>query len=591
MANTKITTAVIKDDAITTAKIADDAVTGALIADDVALAGNPTTTTQSAGNNTTRIATTAFVTTAINNLVDSAPAALDTLNELAAAMGDDANFSTTVTNSIATKAALAGATFTGDSGVNKESPAFTLQDTSSSRTLLHFVDNNNSVVRASGPLLLQSGGATSAITLDASQNATFGGNVGIGGAPDSDVALHLKGDGQRFQINSDDYNLVSLGRRGSSGADLDKGYFRLRNASTNTVVLDTDGASYFNGGSVGIGVVPETYQGSYRALQVANSALIGRSGSTSETYLTANAYYDGTWRYIKTDEASVVAQSGGVISFLNAASGSADAGISWATVMKIDESGEVNIGGSTAANKTLEIKGASNNDGYLGTFGSGFSLQVARHPLTGAFNNTSTAAAAINLFTASADSSISFYTTTSNNANPTERVQIDKNGNLILKKNLVLESTSEGVDFSGVGSSAQTLDAYEEGTWTPAFANGFDGNYTVQQGQYTKIGRQVIAAFHLDINSASTGSTGNQIKVSGLPFLPDVGTTYGGSTSIHGSSWATGRTSLNMLVFDNNTTAVLYYNMCAGTGASIAPTYADIGTGNLLTVLVYNTDT
>ncbi|MAL82735.1 MAG: hypothetical protein CMF11_00070, partial [Idiomarina sp.] len=130
---------------------------------------------------------------------------------------------------------------------------FTLQDTSSSRTLLHFVDNNNSVVRASGPLLLQSGGATSAITLDASQNATFGGNVGIGGAPDSDSGLHLKGDGKRILVDSDDYNLVSLGRRGSSGAGLDKAYLRMRNASTNIVVLDTDGASYFNGGSVGIG--------------------------------------------------------------------------------------------------------------------------------------------------------------------------------------------------------------------------------------------------------------------------------------------------------------------------------------------------
>ena len=48
-------------------------------------------------------ATEAYVTTAISNLVDSSPAALNTLNELAAALGDDANFSTTVTNSIATK--------------------------------------------------------------------------------------------------------------------------------------------------------------------------------------------------------------------------------------------------------------------------------------------------------------------------------------------------------------------------------------------------------------------------------------------------------------------------------------------------------
>jgi len=48
-------------------------------------------------------ATTTYVDTAVSNLVDSAPATLDTLNELAAALGDDANFSTTVTNSIATK--------------------------------------------------------------------------------------------------------------------------------------------------------------------------------------------------------------------------------------------------------------------------------------------------------------------------------------------------------------------------------------------------------------------------------------------------------------------------------------------------------
>ncbi len=49
-----------------------------------------------------------------DNIVDSAPGALNTLNELAAALGDDANFSTTVTNSIATKLPLAGGTLTGD---------------------------------------------------------------------------------------------------------------------------------------------------------------------------------------------------------------------------------------------------------------------------------------------------------------------------------------------------------------------------------------------------------------------------------------------------------------------------------------------
>jgi hypothetical protein len=54
-----------------------------------------------------------YVDTVINNLIDSSPGTLDTLNELAAALGDDPNFATTVTNSIATKLALAGGTMTG----------------------------------------------------------------------------------------------------------------------------------------------------------------------------------------------------------------------------------------------------------------------------------------------------------------------------------------------------------------------------------------------------------------------------------------------------------------------------------------------
>jgi hypothetical protein len=59
-------------------------------------------------------ATTGYVDTAIANLVDTAPDALDTLNELAAALGNDQNFATTVTNSIATKLPLTGGTLSGD---------------------------------------------------------------------------------------------------------------------------------------------------------------------------------------------------------------------------------------------------------------------------------------------------------------------------------------------------------------------------------------------------------------------------------------------------------------------------------------------
>ncbi len=68
-----------------------------------ALTGTPTTPTARQGTNNTQIASTAFVMAAIAALVDSSPDALNTLNELAAALGNDPNFATTMTNALAGK--------------------------------------------------------------------------------------------------------------------------------------------------------------------------------------------------------------------------------------------------------------------------------------------------------------------------------------------------------------------------------------------------------------------------------------------------------------------------------------------------------
>lgn len=72
-----------------------------------------TITNLTSPTNANDAATKGYVDTAVANLVDAAPGALDTLNELAAAINDDANFSTTITNSIATKLPLAGGTMSG----------------------------------------------------------------------------------------------------------------------------------------------------------------------------------------------------------------------------------------------------------------------------------------------------------------------------------------------------------------------------------------------------------------------------------------------------------------------------------------------
>ena len=123
IATGSITTAKLGDD-VTSAKIADSAVATAHLADaGVTLEKLHTAlvVTESDGissnDNDSTIATSAaivdHVATEVAALVDSAPGALNTLNELAAAINDDANFSTTITNSIALKAPLASPALTG----------------------------------------------------------------------------------------------------------------------------------------------------------------------------------------------------------------------------------------------------------------------------------------------------------------------------------------------------------------------------------------------------------------------------------------------------------------------------------------------
>jgi len=124
-------------------------------------------------------------------------------------------------------------------------------------------------------------------------------------------------------------------------------------------------------------------------------------------------------------------------------------------------------------------------------------------------------------------------------------LRIDSNGHVILKKNLALDmSTSEGIDFGAAGSSANTLDDYEEGTWTPAFVGvtntpGLHNNV----GRYTRIGRLVVLQFFQQTSGSPAPTFSNNsaaFQISGVPF------------SVQGHGYTGSQGSMNAQAFNYN---------------------------------------
>ncbi|EFK3326945.1 phage tail protein [Escherichia coli] len=182
-----------------------------------ALTGTPTTPTAQQGTNNTQIASTAFVMAAIAALVDSSPDALNTLNELAAALGNDPNFATTMTNALAGKQPK-DATLTALSGLATAAdrfPYFTGNDVASLATLtevgrdilakstvaavIEYLGLQETVNKAGNAV--QRSGDTMTGKLNLPQTSAFGVNIdnALGGNSitlgDNDTGIKQGGDG------------------------------------------------------------------------------------------------------------------------------------------------------------------------------------------------------------------------------------------------------------------------------------------------------------------------------------------------------------------------------------------------------------
>lgn len=159
-------------------------------------ASNISLTTAAASSNDTTPATTQYVTTAINNLIDGAPATLNTLDEIAAALNDDAALNTTLTNAIAAKLPLAGGTLTGDLVLKSDGGDDVINVVHSGNTVKLVSIGQSSDNSGNGVIQLKRNNGVLHTQIHSHGNTYFnGGNVGIGFASGSpDVKLDVRGE-------------------------------------------------------------------------------------------------------------------------------------------------------------------------------------------------------------------------------------------------------------------------------------------------------------------------------------------------------------------------------------------------------------
>jgi len=223
--------------------------------------------------------------------------------------------------------------------------------------------------------------------------------------------------------------------------------------------------------------------------------------------------------------------------------------------------------GTTAPSEILEVQGASGLDGatpptikiHSTSSGTWTDNATFAKLAFGSEDTTGGIACSINAFvdsTSGNNSGLSFYTSASANS-PTENVRIAKDGVMSVPNGIELGS---GLD----GTAANTLDDYEEGTFTPRFNTSTNATYTHSQGMYTKVGNTV--SVQIDVGISAFGSISGVINISGLPFTTGAGFSsgnagWGGNLAITAGNIVSG-------LLDASTTRINLYVWSATTGVT-----------------------
>ena len=372
--------------------------------------------------------------------------------------------------------------------------------------------NNESIYMGSGTLFFYSGGGER-MRIDSS------GRVGIGTTTHYDSSTKLTVEGRINTSNGTAIGSMNYG----GGSVINMG--SLSNHSLQLMTNNTTRAIIDTSGNVGIGTVPSAWNTFTASLQIDGASLSGLGANN--TALASNAYYNSGWKYYGTGSASLYQQNSGLHRWDIAGSGTAGNTIAFTEAMRIDSSGNLLVAktASNVANVGFEAK----SDGaHFMTRNSGEPLKINRLTNDGnliAFAKMGGTVGSIGsslgeAFIGGVTKGIRFSAvgfTGTNNTGALSDGAIDIGTSSHRIKDLDL---SGGVYLGGTGS-ANYLDDYEEGIWTPILSDstGSDkySGYTLQSGYYRKVGSLCMCGFDI-LGATVTSTSGSYLTISGLPF-------------------------------------------------------------------------
>ena len=238
------------------------------------------------------------------------------------------------------------------------------------------------------------------------------------------------------------------------------------------------------------------------------------------------------------------------------------------------------VGSIGAESGSLSVRRPTGTNGLIQTFGQ------PTHGIVGAIGNSSVDFYITNNYSGSTDRAGLIFTN-NNKVAPAENASYSDNvtdlGSTTARfKDLYLGG---GVHLGGTGS-ANKLDDYEEGEWTPSFSEGTGTTTASSTHTYTKIGRVVVLNGYIYNSSGAT--SGNDVQINGLPFTASSSRgEWKGSTTFHAVTFDT--SAIITPIINGGQNYIRYTESRSGTSQDKL-TYGDAGTGHFQFSITYITD-